>query len=47
MVARDRAMVTIHGVLTTEQRATIATRIAKDGPRGFLPHGRGRHDGPA
>ncbi len=41
-VARDRAMVTIHHVLTTEQRGTIATRIAKDGPRGLLPHGRGR-----
>ena len=46
---RDRAMVTIHGVLTAEQRATIATQIAEHGPRAFMPHGRGRkhgdHDG--
>lgn len=40
---RDAAIVTVHRVLTAEQRATLATDIAEHGPRGLMKGGRGGH----
>ena len=43
--AKHDVLVALHGVLTPEQRATLAERIAERGPRGILgKHGRhGKH----
>jgi len=40
---RDAAIVSVHRVLTAEQRATLATDIAEHGPRGLMKGDRGGH----
>lgn len=45
MAERDAAVVAIHRVLTTEQRATLAADIAEHGPRGLIKGRGGRHHG--
>jgi Spy/CpxP family protein refolding chaperone len=44
MTERDAAVVSIHHLLTAEQRATLAADIAEHGPRGLIK-GPGRHHG--
>ncbi len=44
MAQRDAAVVSIHRVLTPEQRATLAADIAEHGPRGLIK-GPGHHKG--
>jgi Spy/CpxP family protein refolding chaperone len=45
LAARDAQTVQLHGLLTPQQRATLAEQIGEHGPKALLGKGRGDHGG--